>query len=68
MEKEILKYYEFRDLTLKTEKNLKLELNDDYVESEYDSKDAGITNMIYPVIAAVCIPVIAAVIFIVRKR
>ena len=23
MEKEILKYYEFRDLTLKTEKNLK---------------------------------------------
>ena len=52
----------------KTEKNLKLELKDDYVESENDSKDAGITKMIYPVIAAVCIPVIAAVIFIVRKR
>lgn len=52
----------------KTEKNLKLELKDDYVESEDDSKDAGITKMIYPVIAAVCIPVIAAVIFIVRKR
>ena len=45
-----------------------MELKDDYVESEDDSKDAGITKMIYPVIAAVCIPVIAAVIFIVRKR
>ena len=55
-------------ISKKTEKNLKLELKDDYVESEDDSKDAGITKMIYPVIAAVCIPVIAAVIFIVRKR
>ena len=52
----------------KTEKNLKLELKDDYVESEDDSKDAGITKMIYPVIAAVCILVIAVVIFLVRKR
>ena len=48
----------------KTEKNLKLELKDDYVESEDDSRDAGITKMIYPVIAAVCI----LVIFLVRKR
>lgn len=55
-------------ISKKTEKNLKLELKDDYVESEDDSKDAGITKMIYPVIAAVCILVIAAVIFIVRKR
>lgn len=52
----------------KTEKNLKLELKDDYVESEDDSKDAGITKMIYPVIAAACILVIAVVIFLVRKR
>ena len=52
----------------KTEKNLKLELKDDYVESEDDSRDAGITKMIYPVIAAVCILVIAVVIFLVRKR
>lgn len=55
-------------ISKKTEKNLKLELKDDYVESEDDSKDAGITKMIYPVIAAVCILVIAVVIFIVRKR
>ena len=55
-------------ISKKTEKNLKLELKDDYVGSEDDSKDAGITKMIYPVIAAVCILVIAAVIFIVRKR
>ena len=52
----------------KTEKNLKLELKDDYVESEDDSRDAGITKMIYPMIAAVCILVIAVVIFLVRKR
>lgn len=52
----------------KTEKNLKLELKDDYVESEDDSRDAGITKMIYPGIAAVCILVIAVVIFLVRKR
>lgn len=55
-------------ISKKTEKNLKLELKDDYVESEDDSKDAGITKMIYPVIAAVCILVIAVVIFLVRKR
>lgn len=52
----------------KTEKNLKLELKDDYVESEDDSRDAGITKMIYPGIAAACILVIAVVIFLVRKR
>ena len=55
-------------ISKKTEKNLKLELKDDYVESEDDSKDAGITKMIYPVIAAVCILVIVVVIFLVRKR
>ena len=52
----------------KTEKNLKLELKDDYVESEDNSRDDGITKMIYPVIAAACILVIAVVIFLVRKR
>lgn len=52
----------------KTEKNLKLELKDDYVESEDDSRDVGITKMIYPGIAAACILVIAVVIFLVRKR
>lgn len=55
-------------ISKKTAKNLKLELKDDYVETESDRNAAGIRKVIYPLTGAVCIVVIVVVFFFVRKR
>ena len=55
-------------ISRKTEKNLKLELKDDYVESESTGRDTGIRKLVYPVAGTACVIVIVAVIFFVRKR
>ncbi len=52
----------------KTKNKLKLELKDDYVESEDESKNAGISKVVYPAAGVACVIVAAAVIFFVRKR
>ena len=56
----------FRDVTSLLEDPKAYALSIELLVEKY--KDAGITKMIYPVIAAVCILVIAVVIFLVRKR
>lgn len=65
-----LKKNQNKSVTKKAKKSLKLELKDDYVESEDDRKDADKSKVIYPVIVigAGGILVIAVVIFFVRKR
>lgn len=55
-------------ISKKTEKNLKLELKDDYVEAESEGENRGIQKLIYPVAGAVCIIVAAVVLFLVWKR
>lgn len=54
-------------ISRKTEKNLKLELKDDYIESESDGKHTGIRKPVYLTVGGTLLTIVA-IILVVRKR